>query len=60
LAVSGGYVVFGEDGRVYSWNGTTNVRKLIIDVVPSQLLMTGATLYFTLGSPQAIYKVAVN
>ena len=60
LAVGGGFVVFSESGKVYSWNSTTKTRKLIIDASPSQVFMNGTTVYFAMGTAQSVYKITVN
>ena len=59
-AVSGGKVIFGELGKVYSWNAATKTSTLVIETAPTQVMMSGSTLYFVMGSGQAVYKLALN
>jgi len=55
---SGGFVVWAEQGKVYSWNSATAANTLRIDLAPNQIIVTGSTMYFTVG--QAVYRVALN
>ena len=59
-AVSGGKVIFGELGKVYSWDAATKTSTLVIETAPTQVMMSGSTLYFVMGSGQAVYKLVLN
>lgn len=56
----GGFVVFGELGKTYSWNASTKSSTLIIDAAPNQVLLSGSTLYFVMGASKAVYRVVLN
>ena len=56
----GGYIVFGEMGKTYSWNAATKMPTLRIDSAPNQVLMTGNSLYFVMGVSQSVYRVLLN
>jgi hypothetical protein len=59
-AVSGGSVIFGEAGKVYSWNATTQRSTLLLETAPTQLMAVGKTLYFVMGTTQVVYKIAID
>ena len=59
-AVGGGKVVFGELGKVYSWNAETKASTLLIETAPTQVSMSGATMYFVMGAAQAVYKLVLQ
>ncbi|MCX7241265.1 MAG: Ig-like domain-containing protein [Burkholderiales bacterium] len=56
----GGFVVFGELGKTYSWNAKTKSSTLLIDAAPNQVLLSGSTLYFVMGASKAVYRVGLN
>ena len=56
----GGFVVFGESGKTYSWNASTKSSTLLIDAAPNQVLLKGSTLYFVMGASKTVYRVALN
>ncbi len=58
--VGGAQVVFGEAGKVYSWNANTKSSTLLIDAAPNQVLQSGSTLYFVMGASKAVYRVVLN
>ena len=58
--VGGAQVVFGEAGKVYSWNTTTKTSTLLIDTAPSQVFQSGSTLYFVMGNSQTVYRITLN
>ncbi len=60
FGVGGGFVVFGEAGKVYSWNAATQQTKLIIEAPPNQILLSGTELYFVMGDSQVVYKIGLN
>jgi hypothetical protein len=59
-AVSGGNVIFGEAGKVYSWNATTKRSTLLLETAPTQLMAVGKTVYFVMGSTQVVYKISID
>ena len=56
----GGFVVFGEQGKTYSWNSSTRSATLLIDTAPRQVLLGGSSLYFVMGASQAVYRLDLN
>jgi hypothetical protein len=56
----GGHLVFGEAGKTYSWDSTTKTTTRRIDSAPNQVLMSANSMYFVMGSGQAVYRVALN
>ena len=59
-AVSGGNVIFGEAGKVYSWNATTQRLTLLLETAPTQVMAVGKTVYFVMGSTQVVYKISMD
>ena len=59
-AVSGGNVIFGEAGKVYSWNAVTKRSTLLLETAPTQLVAVGKTVYFVMGSTQVVYKILLD
>lgn len=59
-AVSGGNVIFGEAGKVYSWSSTTQRATLLLETAPSQLMAVGKTVYFLMGTTQVVYKISLD
>jgi hypothetical protein len=62
FGVGGGFVVYEAQGRSYVWNSVTSNSTLLIDVtpLPSQTVISGATMYFTLGTTQTVYQVTLH
>jgi hypothetical protein len=56
----GGFVVYGEAGKTNVWNAALGSSKLLIDGAPSQVLISGATMYFVMGASQTVYRVALR
>ena len=56
----GGFVVFGESGKTYSWNASTKSSTLLIDAAPNQVLLKGSTLYFVMGASKTVYQVSLK
>jgi hypothetical protein len=54
-----GQVVFGEQGKTYSWNANTNSSTLRLDTTPGQTITSGGYLYFVLGNGQTVYRVGL-
>jgi hypothetical protein len=54
-----GQVVFGEQGKTYSWNANTNSSTLRLDTAPGQTITSGGYLYFVLGNGQTVYRVGL-
>ena len=59
-AVSGGSVIFGEAGKVYSWNSTTKQSRLLLETAPTQIIAAGKTIYFVMGTTQVLYKILID
>jgi hypothetical protein len=59
-AVGGGQVVFGEAGKIYSWNASTKKSSLRLETAPSQVMVSASTMYFVMGSAQKVYKLALD
>ena len=59
-AVGGGKVVFGELGKVYSWSADTKTSTLLMETAPTQVTMSGSTMYFVMGAAQAVYKLVLQ
>ena len=56
----GGFVVYGEAGKTYVWSAALGSSKLLIDGAPSQVLISGTTMYFVMGASQTVYRVALR
>ena len=56
----GGFVVYGEAGKAYAWNAALGSSKLLIDGAPSQVLISGTTMYFVMGASQTVYRVVLR
>ncbi len=59
-AVGGGNVVYGEAGKVYSWNSVTKSSTLRIETAPTQVMVSGSMMYFVMGAAHAVYKISMN
>ena len=57
--VGGGHVVYGLQGRLFDWNASTAISSLLVDTLPAMVIVSGNTLYFTLGSSQAVYQITL-
>ena len=55
----GGYVLFGEDSKLYVWS-TAGGKQLLLDTTPGVARISGKTVYFTNGAQQALYSVTLN
>ena len=58
LANGGGWVVYAEAGKAYSWNSATGAAKPRLDVAPSQAYAAGGAMVFTVGT--AVYRVGLD
>jgi hypothetical protein len=58
LANGSGWVVYSEAGKVYSWNATSGLSKLRLDVAPGQAYVSGGAMVFTLGV--SVYRVGLD
>ena len=47
---SGNDQLFGESGKVYSWDAATRSSTLRIDAAPSQVMVGGTSVYFVMGA----------
>ena len=56
----GGFVVYGELGKTYSWNRSTKASKSLIDSAPNQVMLSGNTMYFVMGASKAVYRLGLN
>jgi len=56
----GGFVVFGELGKTYSWNASNKSSKSLIDAAPNQVMLSGNTMYFVMGASKAVYRMGLN
>jgi hypothetical protein len=56
-ANGGGQVIYGQQGKVYSWNSTNGVSTLRLETAPSQLLIGGGAMVFVIGT--TVYRVAL-
>ena len=59
-AVGGGHVVFGEAGKIYTWNANSKTSTLRLETAPGQILVSGSTLYFVMGTTQVVYKITMD
>lgn len=55
----GGYVLFGEDSKLYVWSSAAG-KQVILDAVPDTAAISGKTVYFTNGIQQLLYSVTLN
>lgn len=58
--VGGGWVLYGELGKLYGWNAAAGHSNLLVDAMPGSLLISGTTVYFTFGAAGALYKLSLN
>ena len=56
----GGHVIYGLQSKLYDWNASTASSSLLVDSVPGMVMVSGNTVYFTLGSSQAVYQVTLH
>jgi len=56
----GGYVAYSLQGKVYDWSSSTGTSSLIIDTVPGQTLVSGSTMYFTMGTSNQVYSLTLH
>ena len=52
----GGHLLFGESGKIYSWNSATRSSTLRVDAAPSQVMVGGTSVYFVMGATQTVYR----
>ena len=57
-ATDGGFVVYGESGKTYSWSPSTGPR-LLLDTAPNKVIISGSTAYFVVGASAAVYRVGL-
>ena len=55
-----GQLVFGEQGKTYSWDAATRTRKLRIDASPNQVWITGRQMYFVMGAAQTVFRLTLD
>jgi hypothetical protein len=54
----GGYVVYGQHSKLYSWGAATGQSTLRVDVTPDSVLVGGGAMVFNIGT--AVYRVGLN
>lgn len=54
-ANGGGQVIYGQQGKVYSWNATSGVSTLRLETTPSRILLGGGAMVFSIGT--TVYRV---
>jgi hypothetical protein len=60
LGVSGGYVLYVDNGKLFVWSSSGGAQ-VIFDATPVVAMIAGKTVYFTNGaSPQALYRVVLQ
>lgn len=57
-ATGSGQVVFGELGKIYSWNSNGAATTLRIESAPGSMFVTGNAMIFNMGS--SVYRVTLN
>ena len=57
-ANGGNSVVYGEQGKTYSWHSILGTTTLRIEAAPSQVFIAGGAMVFTVNS--ALYRVLLN
>ena len=57
-ANGGNFVVYGEQGKVYSWNGILGISTLRVETAPAQVFIAGGAMVFTVNS--AVYRVVLQ
>ena len=55
-----GQLVFGEQGKTYSWDAATRTRQLRIDASPNQVWITGQQMYFVMGAAQTVFRLTLD
>lgn len=55
-----GQLVFGEQGKTYSWDAATRSRQLRIDASPNQVWISGNQMYFAMGSSQTVFRLTLD
>lgn len=55
-----GQLVFGEQGKTYSWDAATRTRKLRIDASPNQVWISGRQMYFVMGAAQTVFRLTLD
>ena len=55
-----GQLVFGEQGKTYSWDAATRARQLRIDASPNQVWITGQQMYFVVGAAQTVFRLTLD
>jgi len=47
-------------GKVYSWSANAKTSTLLMETAPTQVTMSGSTMYFVMGAAQAVYKLVLQ
>jgi hypothetical protein len=43
-----------------TWNANNKTSTLRLETAPGQILVSGSTLYFVMGTTQVVYKIAID
>ena len=54
-----GQLLFGESGKVYSWNAATRSSTLRVEAAPNQVMVSGSSVYFVMGATQTVYRLVL-
>ena len=54
-----GQLLFGESGKVYSWNAATRSSTLRIEAAPNQVMVSGGHVFFVMGATQTVYRLVL-
>ncbi len=60
VSTSGGFVVYDQAGKTYSWKAATGQSSLVVETATGQKVANGNKLYFVLGGLQLVYKLTLN
>jgi len=58
LAVGGGYVIFAEAGKTYSWNSASGETVLRLDTTPEKTFVEDDQMIFTINT--AVYRIPLQ
>jgi len=58
LAVGGGYVIFAEGGKTYSWNSASGEKALLLDATSEQTFVDGGQMISRVND--LVYRIALQ
>jgi len=60
--VGGGFVVYNTAGKSYQWSSANGTSTVLIDAAPTSgaILVSGSTMYFTMGASNAVYQITLH